>query len=49
MRPPLSDVFALTEESFYLFRLVKTGHQLRLKVVFNEVDHEVHDGLGIET
>ena len=49
MRPSLSDVFALTEESFYLLRLVETGHQLRLKVVFNEVDHEVHDGLGSET
>ena len=49
LRPPLSNVFALTEESLYLLRLVETGHQLRLKVVFDEVDHEVHDGLESET
>ena len=44
----MSDVFTLAEESFYLFRLVETGHQLRLEVVFDEVDHEVHDGLVVE-
>lgn len=44
-RPPLPDVFALTEESLDLLRLVETGDQLRLKVVFDEVHHEVHDGL----
>ena len=48
IRPPLSDVFTLAEESLYLFRLVETGHQLRLEVVFHEVDHEVHDGLVIK-
>ena len=47
--PSLANVFTLTEKCFYLFCLVETGHQLRLKVVFDEVDHEVHDGLESET
>lgn len=43
---PVSDVLALRENLLDIVRLVQMGNKLRLKVVFDKIDKEVHDRLG---
>ncbi len=43
--PPLTDVLRLGEERLDLILLVEGRDQLRLEIVLDKVDEEMHDGL----
>ena len=43
--PPLSDVFALAQQTLDLIRLVQAGHKFALEIFFDKVHHETHYSL----